>query len=319
MSAGTQVWQRRMMTVAVCITSYRCPDAIAACVAALEVSTYDDFCLVICENGGMAAAQALAERLPAVLRGGQPVLVIDAGGNTGFAGGTNLAISASPHASALWLLNPDTVPAPEALAALKRRLDEGNVDAVGGVVHFADGRIQGVGGRWQGIIGRIVSLGHGRQLGSFQDQAAVERRQNFLIGASLLVSRRFLQIAGPMREDYFLYCEEVEWALRAVRRGLRLGHAPDALVRHDEGTTTGSGGGRSQQKRLPVYLNQRNRVHLIRDTRPALLPLAVPAMLAQIAMSYVRIGAWSQAGYALHGLMAGLSGERGLPGWLDDV
>ena len=36
---------------------------------------------------------------------------------------------------------------------------------------------------------------------------------NYILGASILAGRRFLEVAGPMREDYFLYAEEVEWGL----------------------------------------------------------------------------------------------------------
>ncbi len=42
----------------------------------------------------------------------------------------------------------------------------------------------------------------------------------------------FVEVNGLMREDYFLYAEEVEWCLRAKRRGLRLGLAPAARILH---------------------------------------------------------------------------------------
>ena len=41
-----------------------------------------------------------------------------------------------------------------------------------------------------------------------------------LLGASV-VGRAMLDAVGPMRDDYFLYCEEVEWCLRAKAAGLR--------------------------------------------------------------------------------------------------
>jgi len=47
---------------------------------------------------------------------------------------------------------------------------------------------------------------------------------NYILGASMLIDGTFLSRAGHMRDDYFLYCEEVEWCLRA-----RAAWSPDRL------------------------------------------------------------------------------------------
>ncbi len=304
------------MTIAVCIVSFRSQADVALCLDALAGQTHTDFDVVVCENGGTAATLATRAALPAQLPGGQGVAVIDGGGNIGFAGGCNAGIDARPSAEAWWLLNPDAEPAPGALAAMAARLARGDVAAVGSVLHFADGRVQGCGGRWTGWAARTVSIGHGVRLEAMPAAAAVERAQNYLLGASMLVGRRFREIAGPMREDYFLYCEEVEWCLRGGRRGLRLGFAPEARVLHRQGAITGSGQGVRERPKLPVYLDERNRLNMIRDTQPmAMLPGTV-LLLAQILWKFARRGAWAQVGYALSGMAAGLRGERGPPPWL---
>ena len=81
----------------------------------------------------------------------------------------------------------------------------------------------------------------------------------------MLVGRRFLETVGPMREDYFLYCEEVEWCLRGLKKGMRLGFAPSGIVVHKQGTITGNAVDLLGRSRLSVYLNERNRVLLSRD------------------------------------------------------
>jgi GT2 family glycosyltransferase len=254
--------------------------------------------------------------LPKQLPGGQGVEVIDGGGNIGFAGGCNVGIDARPGASAWWILNPDAEPAPVALAAMVARLERGDVAAVGSVLHFADGRVQGCGGVWSGWSVRTISLGYGVPLAQVPDAATVEREQNYLLGASMLVGRRFREIAGPMREDYFLYCEEVEWCLRAGKRGLKLGFAPEARVLHRQGAVTGSGHGVRQRPKLPVYLDERNRLNMVRDTQPWLMPVAVPMLVAQVLWKFARKGAWPQVRYAFDGMIAGLRDERGPPAWL---
>lgn len=304
------------MTVAVCIVSFRSQADVAHCLTALAAQTYADFEVVVCENGGAEATAATRAALPETLAGGQRVEVIDGGGNIGFAGGCNVGMRARPDATGWWILNPDTEPAPGALAALVARLARGDVDAVGGVLHFEDGRVQGCGGRWHGWAGRPTSIGYGVSVDALPDAATVEPEQNYLLGASMLVSPRFLKVAGPMREDYFLYCEEVEWCLRAGKRGLKLGFAPDARVLHRQGAVTGSNAAMRQRPKLPIYLDERNKVNVTRDMWPARVPVAFVLLTAQLLLKFVRRGAWAQAGYAWEGLRAGLRDERGPPGWL---
>ena len=301
------------MHVSIVIVGYCNPDDIVRCIAALGRATHPDFSVVVVENGGPAAFDALVEALPAVLPGGRPVRPVLADGNTGFAGGVNRGIAETPDADAWWVLNPDTEPHPETLARHVARLAAGDCDAVGGTLYLADGRVQSHGGLWQPWIARAVSIGHGTALDLKPDPAEIEARQTYLNGASMLVSRRFLEVCGPMAEHYFLYCEEVEWCLRARRRGLRLGFAPDAPVLHHQGTTTGNEIDLRTRGRTPVYLNERNKILLTRACFPGHAPMAILADLALIALKFGKRRAWRQMGYALEGWRAGLAGETGPP------
>jgi GT2 family glycosyltransferase len=299
--------------VTVAIVGYRNPVDIAQCVAALAKSTYADFDVIICENGGPTAYQALANTLPLSLPGGQRVRSVCAPRNLGFAGGVNLCLAETPASDAWWVLNPDTEPCPEALAAQVERLAEGDCDAVGATLYLPDGRVQSHGGRWRSWLARAESIGVGDSMDIPVDAARIERQQSYLNGASMLITRRFLELVGPMREDYFLYCEEVEWFLRAGRMGMRLGFAPKALVLHKQGSTTGAGARHRERPRLPIYLGERNKILLTRDCFPGRLPVAAAAALVLVSMRYVRHRAWPQWGYALAGWQAGLRGERGPP------
>src|SRR5207244_2910941 len=124
--------------------------------------------------------------------GGQAVRLICAESNLGYAGGVNRCIAGAPDADGWWVLNPDTWPDPMALTALVERLRRGDCDAVGGVVQLPTGQIQTYGGQWQRHLARAVSLGHGLPIASEVDPAEIERRQNYLTGASMLVGRAFL-------------------------------------------------------------------------------------------------------------------------------
>jgi N-acetylglucosaminyl-diphospho-decaprenol L-rhamnosyltransferase len=305
------------MHVAIAIVGFRNPDDIARCLAALESSTHRAFEVVICENGGPDAFDTLKSTLPETLPSGQPVRVILSPGNLGYAGGVNVCLGASPDADAWWVLNPDTCPEPEALSRLVDKLAKGGCEAVGSPLHLSNGTVQSYGGLWQSWLARPVSIGHGGALDAPVDAAEVERTQNYLNGASMLVGRRFVETVGPMREDYFLYCEEVEWCLRALSMGMRLGFAPDAVVLHFQGTTTGAGGHVAKRSKLSVYLGERNKMLTTRDRFPGLLPVAALAALGAHVLRFAPHGAWAQFRYGLAGWWAGLMNRRGVPSWLE--
>ena len=303
--------------VAVCIVGFRNPDDIAACLEALAGSTYEDFQVVICENGGEPAYRALVERLPATLPGGQPVAIHLAPGNLGYAGGVNVCIRNSPDADAWWVLNPDALPEPQALGALVAKLAEGSCEIVGGIMYYSGGVVESYGGRWRRWLARSESIGHGRSLDQEIDLGKVASQLTYIPGGSMLAGRRFVATVGLMPEDYFLYCEEVAWSLRGQELGMRLGFAPEARVLHNQGTTTGSGLSIKRRPKLPIYLDERNKMLLSRDYFAWGMPISALAAFALIFLRYARKAAWSQLGYALQGWAAGLLNRRGVPAWLN--
>ena len=252
------------MHVAVLIVAFQNAADVERCLRALACSTYTDFEVVVCENGDNDAYRSLtsliADRAPRQVR----TKLIHAPANGGFASGVNICSRAVPDADCYWILNPDTEPDAGAMEALVNKLSTGKCDAAGGILFLPDGRTQSYGGVWIPWRGRFVSIGFGSFPGKAIGEAQIERRQNYLSGASMMVGRNFLRRAGEMREDYFLYGEEVAWCIEAARRGLRLGFCPTAKVIHYQGTSTGCTERISDRSRISVYLGERNRILLTR-------------------------------------------------------
>ncbi|MDP1598234.1 glycosyltransferase [Phenylobacterium sp.] len=304
------------MRVAISIVGFKNSDDIVKCLSALDKCDYRDFQVIICENGGLEAYDQLIASLPSSLEGGQDVRVIAAPSNLGYAGGVNVCLRETPDADAWWILNPDTQPHPGALSALVARLSMGDCDAVGGTTHFEDGTVEAFGGRWRPWLARAESIGNGAPVERPVSSGAIELKISYISGASMLVGRGFVEAVGPMNESYFLYCEEVEWCLRGAQIGMRLGFAPGGLVLHHQGTTTGSGLDIRTRPRLPVFLDERNKLLVTRDCYPARLPIAAIAAMALLFLRFGRRRAWRQLGYGLEGWFAGLLGRRGRPSWL---
>lgn len=305
-----------MTQVAVCIVSFRDPPLIADCLATLARSTFTDFEVVICENGGADARQQLAATLPGRLPGGQPIALLGNTANLGYAGGVNACLAARPDADFWWVLNPDTRADPDALQALLERLQRGDCEAAGGVLYHPDGRVQAYGGHWNSWCARAESIGLGAPVSAPVDPQFVESRMNYLLGACMLIGRSFVAAAGLMRDDYFLYAEEIEWCLRARAKGMRLGFAPGARICHGQGGTTGSAASVRVRPRLPIYLDERNKLHVIRDTAPSRLPVAASIAFVLAWARFGRRGAMRQWRHAMAGWWAGICNRRGVPTWL---
>lgn len=304
------------MHIAVCIVGFRNPDDIVECLAALARSTYSDFEVSICENGGEAAFSVLRDRIGSKLPSGQVVSVLLAPGNLGYAGGVNLCMSRTKGADGWWVLNPDATPEPEALERLCDRLAKGDCGAVGCTLLTPAGVVESRGGRWKPFLARAVSIDFGGS--AVVDSGAFDESQlSYLSGASMLVGRSLVDRVGLMREDYFLYGEEVEWCLRAASKGVRLGLAAVARVVHHQGTTTGSVSEVARRSRTAVFLDERNKLLITRDRFPGRLPVTAMGALLMLALRFGRRGAWTQLGYALQGWWSGLNNRRGRPHWID--
>ena len=304
------------MKISVVIVGFRNPGDVERCLAALSHSSYKEFDVFVCENGGEEAYDAL-DSLPRQLKGGQMVEFYKASTNLGFAGGVNVGIHARPSADAWWILNPDTIPSPACLEGLVKRLAQGSCSAVGGVLADSDGRVQSLGGKWNMFFARAtrarVNLDEDERSSLFE----LEKSIDFISGANMLVSRSLVASVGVMREDYFLYAEEVEWCLRAKSAGHNFGFAPTGRVIHHQGSTTGAGKNLSDRPKLPVYLDERNRLHIVRDLRPLWLPISIFASFAALTFRFAARGHFLQWRYAVAGWLAGVRNERGSPSWLD--
>lgn len=321
--------------VIIAIVSYRDPDLIVRVLQALALSTYRNFTIVIVENGGHESYRGLAAALsgafgppigdtvasPRVtsiarfaLGEGQAILCCEAIDNPGYAAGINIACeqaAASGGFDALWILNPDTVPDRNALASMVAYANDTGHALVGcRLVLSRSNTIQLYGGAWRVWLARGFNIGLGAPADARPDIGAVEAAMNYVSGASMYVTRRFLDAVGPMPEHYFLYCEEVDWCL--ARGDLTLGYAHEAIVLHDHGAVIGSSVSRKSRSALSVYLDERNRILLTRKYFPE--KLAVGFIISVLFLGkYASAGAWRNLVFGLRGLFAGLRGEQGKP------
>jgi GT2 family glycosyltransferase len=240
------------------------------------------------------------------------LVLIQTGANLGFAGGNNVglrhALNNSDCAFA-WLLNNDTVVRPDALSQLVSRMkDRPDAGICGSTLFYYDdpGRVQAFGGsiynKWLARVGHIGGLASATQLARADE---VEPKLAYIVGASMLVRRSFLQQVGLMDKQYFLTFEEIDWATRAKGQ-FALAYAPQSMVYHKEGSSLGSHRVASFRSAVSEFYAIRNRILFTRKH----YPFALPSVLCAIGISAVhRVvhGRWRNFIALSRGVLQGLT------------
>lgn len=216
--------------------------------------------------------------------------LIDVGANVGFAGGNNVGIRYALKClrpDFFWLLNTDTIVAPDALTALvERAARDRKVGTVGSslIYYWEPDRVQAYGGARLDRKTTLMShIGDHSPVSSIpRDGAEAEAEMAYVIGASMLVSRPFVEQVGLMCEDYFLYYEEIDWALRGKGQ-FALAYAPGSHVFHKIG-----GASRRIASTTSMRYLWRNRVRFVSRFMPEKLPGTVLNMAWHMAWAVMK-------------------------------
>ena len=226
--------------------------------------------------------------------GEELLTIIRSSWNRGFAGGNNLGMRYAlkdPAIAYCWCLNNDTVVKSDAPRALITRMDATHrVGMCGTQVRYyhRPGVWQRLNGsRFKLISGQAAGIGANLPVTRPFDPKKVARDTDFVLGASLAVSRAFLETVGFMEESYFLYYEEMDWSVRNRGRFV-IAFANGAIVYHKEGGSIGSSGVKGQRSETAEYYMIRSRLKFYKRNFPMLLPLQYPLTMGQILRRLVR-------------------------------
>ena len=198
------------------------------CLDALQNNIYSPLTIVVVDNG------STNDSIARIKVAHPEILLLKSAKNLGFAGGNNIGIryALAHKADYVWLLNNDTKPAPDALSALiAKALTDPRIGAVASICYYAD-RPSTV----QVWAGARVNLWVGYIRNSMKPQQ--DTWFHSLYGASMLISRSAIEVAGMLDEGFFHYWEETEFCLRLRKNGWLLAAAPESRVLHKVGAST---------------------------------------------------------------------------------
>ncbi|NPA51293.1 MAG: glycosyltransferase family 2 protein [Aquificae bacterium] len=202
-----------------------------------------------------------------------PIIFIQTHENLGFAGGNNVGIKyalAKDDFEYIWLLNNDTVIEKNTLSKLIEcaTKKEKNYGLFGTALLYYDApdRIQALGGKFNKLFATSKHIFAFKKYENITDIPKFD----YIIGASLLMTRDFIKNVGLLSEDYFIYYEEIDLAFRAEKKGYKMFICKDSIVYHKESVTI-----KKQEKKsseFSDYFRIKNRIKVTRKFNPIYLP-----------------------------------------------
>jgi GT2 family glycosyltransferase len=229
--------------------------------------------------------------------------------NFGFAGGNNVGIShaLTQGADYVWLLNNDTVVAPDALSALVHVAEgDDRVGMVGSKIVYDDNpKLIWYAGAMLNPVCPYRPAHRGlreQDLGQYD----VSEETGYVTGCSLLARCEMIGNIGLLDDRLFLYFEDVDWNVRACHAGWRLVYAPASFVRHKESIS--SGGAASP---TVLYYMARNRLYFVQKNYPDKLVQALCYNVYEHVLVSIKKGRFSAAASAMQGIADFFSGKTG--------
>jgi GT2 family glycosyltransferase len=235
--------------ISVIIVNYNAGLELTRCVQSVAETAEEVEIIVVDNDSSDQSIQQLHESCD----GENKLTVIQNDRNLGFAVACNQG-SRSASGEFFLYLNPDCIVEPETLPTLCQVLGTiPDAGMVGGLILNHDGSEQrgcrrAIPTPWKSLVN---SLGL-RRLARFNKKMFSDFRLDStalptepveveaISGACMLVSREAFNDVGPMDEEYFLHCEDLDWCLRFTQKGWKILFVPQARLLHSKGSCSDS-------------------------------------------------------------------------------
>lgn len=180
-----------------------------------------------------------------LVRAHRDIILVESGGNLGYAGGINVGLPFVGHCDAILILNPDLTLAPDAVTRMLEAVEDDKIGAVVPLILDEDGSTyaslrrepslsRAIGDAFLGSKFR-ARPGFLSEIDSRPESYLDAHDVDWATGAALLVPAAVAREVGDWNEEFFLYSEETDYMRRIRDSGRRVRFEPSAVVRHRRG------------------------------------------------------------------------------------
>jgi N-acetylglucosaminyl-diphospho-decaprenol L-rhamnosyltransferase len=218
------------------VPTYDTVEMTLTCCAGLMADLPADAEVIVVDDASSDdTAQRIAAAFPSIVVLRQPV-------NRGFSASVNAGVAAS-RGEIVLLLNSDTRIAPGTLAAFgKAFAEDGKLGVAGAQLIDVDGAPQWSAGPVPTLFWMFVAVSGIAPLARpFRRRRRVEGEVGWVSGAAMAFRRRVWDAAGPLREDFRFYAQDLDFCVRARRAGWHVRLLTDVRVEHRHGATIARG------------------------------------------------------------------------------
>ena len=247
--------EKRIPLVVIVLVNYNGFDDTYECVESILKNDYSNYRIVVVDN---ASNENEKDRLKSNSLINESCTVIYNEDNLGFSNGNNLGIkyANSINAEYVLLLNNDTIVTESFLTQLIYCADS-NQDAsivTGSIMYYRNPtNYWYAGGEYDYNTGVTSML-------KYKDESeAGYKSVSFATGCLMLIKSNYIKKYGNLDESFFLYSEDTEFCLRALKNKTKIYWNPRAIIYHKVNASTG------KNSLLQQYYLTRNNLMIISD------------------------------------------------------
>ncbi|MBU0679632.1 MAG: glycosyltransferase family 2 protein [Verrucomicrobia bacterium] len=213
--------------VGVVVVNYNGLAHLEGCLQALERQSYGNLTVYLVDNASTDASTDEAEQRHS------GIVVIRSPENRGWSGGNNLGIQRARKDGAdyIWLLNADIDLEPDCVEQLVEAAADSDAGILGPVIYDYSERERRV-----TFANKVDWVGcNVADIKSREEFNSAPPEEKTISGCAMFVRSSVFEEVGMIDERYFMYLEDVDFCIRAVRKGYGCAVAEKARLYHKMG------------------------------------------------------------------------------------